>query len=127
MKSTIRKLISALCLLTTLAAQTASGFYDPNLQRWLTLDPIGEAGGINLYQFVYNNPVDYLDPSGQFGTKRGFRIHQWAIDERLFFISKRSRNIIKEAQLTVDKDLSPVGAFKPALRGPKHDVCEAVT
>lgn len=25
--------------------------YDPNLQRWIQRDPIGERGGINLYQF----------------------------------------------------------------------------
>jgi hypothetical protein len=28
--------------------------YDPNLQRWLARDSIGEVGGINLYQFVGN-------------------------------------------------------------------------
>jgi hypothetical protein len=63
-KTPIHKLIQALSLLTLLAAQTASGFYDPNLQRWLALDPIGEAGGINLYQFVGNDPVNQADPDG---------------------------------------------------------------
>ncbi|MBI2946215.1 MAG: RHS repeat-associated core domain-containing protein [Verrucomicrobia bacterium] len=63
-KKNIHKLISGLTLLTALAAQTASGFYDPVLQRWLTLDPIGEAGGINLYQFVGNDPVNKIDPWG---------------------------------------------------------------
>jgi RHS repeat-associated protein len=38
--------------------------YDPNLQRWLTQDPIGEAGGINLYRFLLNNPVDGVDAFG---------------------------------------------------------------
>src|SRR5204863_101464 len=37
---------------------------DPSLQRWTTRDPIGEAGGINLYGFVGNNPVSYVDPLG---------------------------------------------------------------
>src|SRR5437867_3302681 len=32
-------------------------FYDPNLQRWLNRDPIGESGGINLYEFNYNSPL----------------------------------------------------------------------
>ena len=32
--------------------------------RWTTRDPIGEAGGINLYGFVGNNPVSYVDPLG---------------------------------------------------------------
>ena len=39
-------------------------FYDPNLQRWLNRDPIEEEGGINLYRFVDNAPLDIIDPDG---------------------------------------------------------------
>ena len=39
-------------------------FYDPDLGRWLSRDPIGEAGGINLYGYVGNNPVNYVDELG---------------------------------------------------------------
>jgi len=39
-------------------------FYVPALGRWLTRDPIEEAGGINLYGFVENNPVNFVDPNG---------------------------------------------------------------
>ncbi len=38
--------------------------YDPNLQRFISRDPIEEEGGINLYGFVGNDPVDQLDPDG---------------------------------------------------------------
>ncbi|MGB8371200.1 MAG: RHS repeat-associated core domain-containing protein [Verrucomicrobiia bacterium] len=39
-------------------------FYDPNLQRWLNQDPIQENGGINLYGFVRNNPINLFDQLG---------------------------------------------------------------
>ncbi len=38
--------------------------YDPALGRWLTRDPIGERGGLNLYGYSFNNPVNYWDPLG---------------------------------------------------------------
>lgn len=39
--------------------------YSPSLQRWLNRDPIGEAGGINLYGFVGNSPLSAVDPLGE--------------------------------------------------------------
>ena len=38
--------------------------YDADLGRWLNRDPIGEAGGINLYGYVGSDPVNYVDPLG---------------------------------------------------------------
>ena len=39
-------------------------FYNPQQGRFLTRDPIGYAGGINLHGYVGNNPVGRKDPSG---------------------------------------------------------------
>jgi RHS repeat-associated protein len=39
-------------------------FYDPNLQRWLNKDPLGENAGINLYESMFNSPVRWVDRSG---------------------------------------------------------------
>jgi RHS repeat-associated protein len=38
--------------------------YDPVTGRWLSRDPIGEDGGINLYGYVANNPINLWDPFG---------------------------------------------------------------
>ncbi|NNC90308.1 MAG: hypothetical protein HKN82_17785 [Akkermansiaceae bacterium] len=38
--------------------------YDPGSGRWLSLDPLGESGGLNLYSFVLNDPVNLVDPDG---------------------------------------------------------------
>jgi len=38
--------------------------YDPSVQRWVSQDPLGEAGGINPYQFVWNDPLGWVDAEG---------------------------------------------------------------
>ncbi|MFA5204724.1 MAG: RHS repeat-associated core domain-containing protein [Lentisphaeria bacterium] len=51
-------------------------YYSPALGRWLARDPIGELGGLNLYWFCGNDPVNGADvlglssisPSLEFGT-----------------------------------------------------------
>jgi RHS repeat-associated protein len=39
-------------------------FYNPAIERWMNRDPLGEAGGINLYGFVANDPINLVDPDG---------------------------------------------------------------
>ncbi len=39
-------------------------FYNPDTGRWLNSDPIQENGGLNLYGFVRNRPLDVVDPIG---------------------------------------------------------------
>jgi RHS repeat-associated protein len=39
-------------------------FYSPATGRFLTRDPIGYDGGINLYAYTRNNPVNNADPLG---------------------------------------------------------------
>jgi len=39
-------------------------FYDPELGRYISADPIGLKGGMNLYLYVSGNPVNWMDPWG---------------------------------------------------------------
>jgi RHS repeat-associated protein len=38
--------------------------YDAQTGRWLSRDPIGENGGVNLYGYVGGDPVGFIDPLG---------------------------------------------------------------
>lgn len=45
------------------------------MQRFISQDPIGFAGGdTNLYAYIFNSPTNYFDPTGQFG---------WPVHERI--------------------------------------------
>jgi RHS repeat-associated protein len=46
-------------------------FYHPNLGHWISKDPIGEKGGVNLYAMVENNPIAVSDYLGQIGSPWG--------------------------------------------------------
>ena len=39
-------------------------WYDPATGRFLTQDPIGLAGGVDLYAYAGNNPISFSDPFG---------------------------------------------------------------
>jgi RHS repeat-associated protein len=39
--------------------------YSPTLGRFIQPDPIGYAGGVNLYAYVLNDPLNATDPSGE--------------------------------------------------------------
>src|SRR5207248_1305742 len=38
--------------------------YDPAMARWLSEDPIGLKAGPNLYAYVVNDPLRWIDPEG---------------------------------------------------------------
>ena len=48
--------------------------YSSRLGRFINRDPIEEAGGLNLYDYVENDPIEDIDPEGTQG------ITEWQID-----------------------------------------------
>ncbi len=83
-------------------------WYDPAAMKWLTPDPIGERGGVNLTAFCRNDPVNNVDPLGlftyegmyeEFLTKYGDKglkllgflaAEGWDVEGRDFFWSRTS-------------------------------------
>jgi RHS repeat-associated protein len=40
-------------------------YYAPCIGSFISRDPIGFAGGINLYGYCYGDPINYVDPDGE--------------------------------------------------------------
>jgi hypothetical protein len=63
MKASLRLSVGLTILLLATQAH-AMRWYSPSTGRWLSRDPIGEQGGLNLYGFCGNNGIDRNDPLG---------------------------------------------------------------
>ena len=47
-----------------LTVQPLRAYYNPSTGRWLSRDPIGEAGGVHVYGALRNEPVNSVDGFG---------------------------------------------------------------
>ena len=70
-RRTPRKSLNSRRVARPAATKTASGvryyglrYYSPSTGRWLNRDPIGENGGLGIYVFVANTPIDSFDSQG---------------------------------------------------------------
>ena len=78
--------------LTTGLYYYAYRYYDPQTGRWLSRDPIGEEGGINLYGFLGNNSLNNVDILG--------------LEELLKDCCEVERQLVKSLEKSLEKLLS---------------------
>jgi len=106
-----------------------AGFYDPQLGRFISEDPLGFRGGdVNIYAYVGNNPTNLADPTGQWSTEVHNAIIKEAFgkcldDHQLFWL--------KEANGYVDGGTFHSGAwmeryaYQHGMRAPNQSIEEA--
>ena len=86
--------------------------YDPNLQRWLNRDPIGERGGLNLFTFVQNSPPNLVDRDG--------RIVPILIAVGLLLVFESTANPPPPPPVVYTHFVPEVAAGTPILRAPDN-------
>ncbi len=52
-------------------------YYDPEIGRFLQTDPIGYGDGLNWYAYVGNNPMNAIDPTGNYARGDGWTDEEW--------------------------------------------------
>jgi RHS repeat-associated protein len=67
-------------------------YYEPAAGKWLNRDPIAEQGGLNLYGFCQNDPVNAIDPLGLlWGLSY---LHEWLVDNAARPVIDKTADVI---------------------------------
>ncbi|MDX1994026.1 MAG: RHS repeat-associated core domain-containing protein [bacterium] len=96
--------------------------YDPEVGRWTSKDPIGfAAGDANLYAYVFNDPVNWLDRSGSIAVL--------AIANKAAIICAQLNSCVNGVSYALfnDKFPSPNGLIGAVIAGGIEDIADPPT
>jgi RHS repeat-associated protein len=86
-------------------------WYDPNIGRFISEDPIGfGAGDVNLYGYVQNNPVSRTDPTGLYEID----VHYYLT----YYLAKRTGCFTEGQSVAIahgDQSTDEIEKFSPGL------------
>jgi RHS repeat-associated protein len=98
-------------------------YYSPELGRWPSRDPIWEQGGLNLYGFAQNSPLNYVDTHGL------SCVRYWSWEDDMFGPGAHPIDVASGSDIPIDEDLAsggPWGFFSsevtPGFEGEKCSI-----
>jgi RHS repeat-associated protein len=94
-------------------------YYQPGTGRWISRDPINERGGLNLYGFVANSPVQTYDilglsvgdtrhPKGKCSFDQSCRQNLAVLKRYLAAVADRSANDFTDAYRELAENAAPI-------------------
>lgn len=78
-------------------------WYDPQVGRFISEDPIGLAGGINQFAYVLNGPINKSDPQGLFNEDVHYYL-TYFIASKFPCLTSHEARIIANADQSVDEN-----------------------
>jgi RHS repeat-associated protein len=101
-------------------------YYDPTTGRYVTPDPIGLEGGINLFSYVAGNPLRFIDPYGKVAIADDIAIgllaaglYTWTV---AYFNSPAGQQIIKDISRSLEQTWGALFAMES--KPEKGKACE---
>lgn len=91
-------------------------YYDPEIGRWTTPDPLGFEDGFNLYCFVRNRPLLFVDPDGMF-IKEIFK--DFMLNHYENWLNSFMSSCVKAYE--EDEDFTPIYSKAYTVEGKKSD------
>ncbi len=92
-------------------------YYDPETGRYISPDPIGLAGGNSLYGYAGADPVNFVDPDGEFAIT-GTLLAIWGITElamSAYDLYDAYVTLADHDSGTLDKSIAVGGVFLGAV------------
>jgi hypothetical protein len=107
-------IVSLFLLVLSIANIADARWYDPQTGKFTSRDPLGEAADSNVYRFVGNNPINWVDPYG-------LAPHDKFIAQLIKYTDKGIRSAIRNFQRKIAKHEKALTDPKQCLDIKKHE------